>query len=244
VSVQDLVRGKLDRIREELERDGLDRTTRALRVAELALIASRMAPAVAIIHERFYELTSPPPQFRGLRDLTVRLAGPSDAEALAAIDATRPLVDERFARGDLVYVGELDGRILAHTWFHRGPEPFVEDSALLARWALAPDTFWSYGAFALPEARLSGVFVKVFQSALRELFTERGAARVQCRVKVANARSITLHERTGFRPMGTMTAFAVPGARLLSWQGDGFTRRWVARRRDVTVMALPPRPRV
>lgn len=242
MTLREQVRSKLDRLREELNRNGIDRTTRALRVAELFLIAARVAPAIAVVHERFYELTSPPPQFRGLRDLTVRQAGPADAAALVALDATRAQVDKRLARGDLVYVGELEGRILANAWFHRGPEPFDEDAALLSRWQVAADTFWSYHAFSLPEARLSGVFVKVFQNALRELLTKHGAARVRCRVKAANARSVALHERTGFRLVGTITAFAVPGARILSWQGDGSPRRWLQRRDDTTALALPPEP--
>jgi RimJ/RimL family protein N-acetyltransferase len=243
VNVRASVRNKLDRLREELNRDGLDRTTRALRVAELVLVAARVAPAIAIVHERFYQLSSPPPQFRGLRDLTVRIAGPADAATLAELDTTRAQVDRRFARGDLVYVGELDGRVLAQVWLHRGPEPFDEDAALLARWAMPADTFWSYGAYALPEARLSGVFVKVFQTALRAALTTHGAARVQCRVKAANARSITLHERTGFRLLGTIAAIAVPGARILSWQGDGGTRHWLQRRGRDSVLAMPPEPR-
>jgi hypothetical protein len=237
------VRRKLGQLREELTREDLDRTTRALRVAELCLIAARMTPAIEVVHERFFELTAPPPRFRGLRDLEIRAGGPDDAAALAAIETPRAMVDRRFARGDLAYLGVLEGRILAHVWFHRGPEPFEEDAALLARWAVPADTFWCYNGFALPEARLSGVFVKLFQSALRDVLTARGGARVQCRVKAANARSITLHERFGFRPLGTMTALAVPGARLLSWQGDGSARRWVQRRDDATVLALPPEPR-
>jgi RimJ/RimL family protein N-acetyltransferase len=242
VTLQARIRRKLDQLRAELARADLDRTTRALRVAELCLIAARMTPALAVVHERFFELTTPPPQFRGLRDLAVRVAGPADAAALA-VDTPRVLVDQRFARGDLAYLGELEGRILAYIWYHRGPEPFDDDAALLARWAVPADAFWGYNGFALPEARLSGVFVKVFQSALRDLLTTRGGKRVQCRVKAANARSITLHERSGFRALGTMTSFAVPGARLLSWQGDGGTRRWVTRRHDTTAIALPPEPR-
>ena len=240
MSVRALIRGKLDRFREEWTRADLDRTTRALRVAELTLIATRVAPAIAIVNERFYELTKAPPQFRGLRDLKVRLAGPADAATLTELDNTREEVDRRLARGDLVYVGELEGRVLAQSWFHRGPEPFSEDVALLGHFALGPDTFWSYAAYALPEARLSGVFVKVFQTALRELFTVHGATRVQCRVKATNARSIALHERNGFRMLGTVAAFAVPGARFVSWQGDGGARRWLQRRTGDNVLALPP----
>lgn len=242
MSLREVVRGKLDRFREEWQRDGLDRRTRALRVAELALVAARVAPAIAIVHERFYELTKAPAQFRGLRDLTVRVAGPADAAALAALDSTRALVDARLARGDLAYVAETGGRLLAQCWYHRGPTPFDEDAALLSRWAMASDTFWSYGAYALPEVRLSGVFVKLFQSALRDLLTVHGGARVQCRVKAANVRSVALHERTGFRLIGEMTALAVPGARILSWQGDGGARRWLQRRGGDGVLALPPTP--
>src|SRR5262249_14810518 len=158
------------------------------------------------------------------------------------LDATREQVDQRFARGDLLYVGELGGRVLAQVWFHRGPEPFDEDAALLSRWAITSDTFWSYGAYALPEARLSGVFVKRFQSSLRDVLTSQGAARVQCRVKAANVRSVALHERTGFRLLGTIKAFAVPGARVVSWHGDGGARRWLERRNGNGVLALPPGP--
>jgi len=238
--VRDLVRSKIERIREELTREGLDRTTRALRVAELVLTAARLPPAVAVARERFYEMTKAPPQFRRLRDLQVRLGSVADAAALAALDSPRDYVERRLARGDLLYVGDLQGRVLAQAWFHRGPAPFDEDAATLARFALAHDTFWSYAAFVLPEARLSGVFVKVFQTALRDILTVHGAARVQCRVKAANTRSIALHERTGFRLLGTVTALAVPGARVMSWQGDGGGRRWVERRQPDALFTLPP----
>lgn len=241
MSVRELVRKKLDRLRDELARPDLDRTGRALHVADLSLWAARLSPAIAVGHERFYELTSAPKQFRGLRDLRVRLAGPGDAAALTALDATPPrLVAERFARGNLAYIGELDGRILAHSWFHRGPAPFDEDAPMFPRWDVPADAYWSYHAYTLPEARTSGVFVKLFQTALRELMLDRGAARVRCRVKVANAASVMLHERFGFEQLGTLIALVVPGARLLSWQGGGRVRSWVERRTSASVMALPP----
>jgi GNAT superfamily N-acetyltransferase len=241
VSVRDAVRRKLDRLRDELARNDLDRSGRALRVAELSLMATPLWPAVAVGHDRFYELGSAPKLFRGLRDLRVRVAGPADTAALAALDTTPPkLIDERFARGDVAYVGELDGRMLAHSWFHRGPAPFAEDAPDFPRWDVPGDAFWSYHAFTLPEARTSGVFVKLFQTALRELIVDRGATRVRCRVKIANAPSIMLHERFGFELLGTLSALLVPGARFLSWRGPGGARRWVERRTADTVMTLPP----
>jgi GNAT superfamily N-acetyltransferase len=235
------VRASLDRLRSELARDDIDRTTRALRVAELSLVSARLSSVIAVGHERFYELTTAPRQFRGLRDLEVRIAGPADAAALSAMDDTPTWrFTERFARGDLAYIGELDGRVLAQSWFHRGPAPFDEDAPVLPRWDVPADAFWSYHAYTLPEARTSGVFVKLFQTALRDLLLERGAVRVRCRVKAANAPSVALHERLGFVVIGTLSALSVPGARLLSWHGAGVARRWIERRSEAIVMALPP----
>jgi hypothetical protein len=241
VIVRDHVRQKVDRLRGELVRDDVGRTARALRIAELSLQAVRIWPVVTIGHERFYELTSAPRQFRGLRDLGVRLATPGDAAAMSTLDGTPRLrIAERFARGDLGYIAEHDGRLLAHSWFHRGPAPFDEDMPLFPRWDVPADAFWSYNAFTLPEARASGVFVKLFQTALRELLLDRGAARVRCRVKVTNAPSVALHERLGFARLGTLITVAVPGARLLSWRGSGCVRHWIERRNGGHVMTFPP----
>lgn len=238
-----IVRRKLDRLRDELSRDDLDRTGRALYIAERSLMTAGIWPTVSVGHERFYQLTAAPKQFRGLRDLRVRVAGPDDTDALAALDNTpRWRIAERFARDDLAYVGELDGRLLAHAWFHRGPTSFDEDMPLLPRWDVPADTFWSYNAYTLPEARTSGVFVKLFQTALRELIVDRGATRVRCRVKVSNAASVTLHERFGFEQLGTLITITVPGARLLSWQGSGCERRWIERRNCASIMKFPPEP--
>ena len=63
---------------------------------------------------------------------------------------------------------------------------------------------------------------------------------MRCRVKAANAASISLHERFGFAPLGTLIALSVPGARVLSWEGSGLTRLWIEPRDTAAVMALPP----
>lgn len=239
--MRDTVRHKMGRFREVWSRRDLDRVSRAIHVADLSLVAAGISPVITIGQDRFYELTAVPKQFRGLRDLRVRLAGPDDTAALAALDATPPpLIAERFARGNLAYVGELDGRMLAHSWFHRGPVPFDEDAPRLPSWHVPADAYWSYHAYTLPEARTSGVFVKLFQTALRELLVDRGATRVRCRVRASNAASVMLHERLGFVPLGTLIALVVPGARLLSWQGGGRARSWVERRDGHRVMTLPP----
>src|SRR5262249_27428915 len=100
VSVAGRVRDKLDRLRSELARDDLDRTGRALHIAGLSLASAGLYPALSVAHERFYELTAAPRQFRGLRDLRIRLAVPSDAPALSALDGTeRWRFEDRLARG-------------------------------------------------------------------------------------------------------------------------------------------------
>jgi hypothetical protein len=243
VNVRELFRTKIDRFRQELGRTDIDRTARALHIAELSLKAARVGPTIALGHERLYELTAAPKRFRGLRDLSVRVAGLPDLSALAGLTGASPTrIRDRLARGDLAYVGELDGRMLAHSWFHRGPEPFCEDMPLFPRWAVSVDTFWSYHAYTLPEARTSGVFVKVFQVALHELLSVHGAARVRCLVKASNMASVQLHERMGFHRLGTVVALCVPGARLVSWHGSGGAQHWVQRRADTTVLPLPPEP--
>jgi GNAT superfamily N-acetyltransferase len=241
VTLRDRVRRKLDRLRDQLVREDLNAASRALHIAERSLMAAGLWPSVSVSHERFYELTSAPRQFRGLRDLQIRLGTRDDTAAMTALDGTPGWrIEDRFARGDLAYVGVHDGRLLAHSWFHRGPDPFGEDRPLLPRWEVPADAFWSYNAFTLPAARASGVFVKLFQTALRELIVDRGAARVRCRVKAANAASRSLHERFGFAPLGTLIALSVPGARVLAWEGSGLTRRWIEPRDTTAVMALPP----
>ena len=243
MTVRELLRTKIDRFRHELGRTDIDRTARALHIAELSLKAARVVPTIALGHERLYEITSAPKRFRGLRDLAVRVAGTGDLPALAGLAGTSPdRVRERLARGDMPYVGELDGRMLAHCWFHRGPEPFCEDMPLFPSWGIPADAFWSYHAYTHPEARASGVFVKVFQIALHELLTIHGAARVRCLVKASNVASVQLHERMGFHRLGTVVALCVPGARLVSWHDDDGTQHWVQRRGDTTVLPFPAEP--
>jgi hypothetical protein len=243
VTVRELLRTKIERFRHELARTDIDRTARAFRIVELSLKAARVVPTFALGHERLYELTAAPKRFRGLRDLAVRIAGPDDVAALAALAGTPAArIRDRLSRGDLAYVGEHDGRMLVHSWFHRGPAPFSEDTPLFPRWAIPADTFWSYHAFTLPEARTSGVFVKVFQIALHELLTVHGAARVRCLVKASNVPSVQLHERMGFHKLGTVVAFAMPGARLVSWRDTGGAQHWVQRRDYEAILPLPPGP--
>ena len=232
---------KLARLRSELARRDLPFPDQAINVVEMSLKAMHLWPKVLVGREVFYELRCPPPEFRGLRDLTARRGTPADADAICAVDATDPaLVAGRFAQGDLVFLGELDGRILAHVWFHRGPTPFVEDEPEYPSWDVPAASYWSYHAISVPEARASGVFVKVFQLGLRALFLEHGADLVRCRVKSTNLASIALHERMGFRRLGTLSVFSIAGLCGLHWDGAAGPRWFQQRLRPGRILELPP----
>jgi hypothetical protein len=213
----------------------------AINVVEMSLKAMHLWPKVLVGREVFYELRSPPPEFRGLRDLTTRRGTPEEADAICAVDTTDPkLVAGRFAQGDLVFLGELDRRILSHVWFHRGPTPFAEDEPDYPSWDVPAGSYWSYHAISVMEARSSGVFVKAFQLGLRALFLEHGAALVRCRIKSTNLASIALHERMGFRRLGTLSVFSLAGLREFYWDGEA-GRRWLHDRlRPGKALVLPP----
>jgi RimJ/RimL family protein N-acetyltransferase len=92
---------------------------------------------------------------------------------------------------------------------------------------------------AVEEARSSGLFIKVFQTALRSLFLDSGAARVLCGVKTTNLASVAMHERLGFRRVATLEAVLVPGLRWLRWSGEGGARHWVRPRSSPPLVAIP-----
>lgn len=235
---------KLARLRSEIGRTDLSPRDRLVRISELALKTSSLWPWVSVGREVLYELKVPPPAFRGFRDLSVRRGTLDDVSALAAMlpdDPTDPaLIRSRLAEGDTAFVGELDGRLLAHSWFHSGPTPFDEDSPLYGSFALEKGAWWSYHAVAVAEARSSGLFIKVFQTALRSLFLDSGATRVLSGVKTTNLASVAMHERLGFRRLATLEAFLVPGLRWLRWSSVEGARHWVGRRSSPPLLSFPP----
>lgn len=228
---------------EVMRREDLSGSDKAVVLIARALSRAQLPPRVFLGRQVFYQLDRPPAISRGLRDLIVRPGAPGDLAALAAIEDTpAALLRARFDRGDLVFVGQLGDRLLCHTWFHGGPAPFPEDAGEWALWRLGPDDFWSYAAAATPEARSSGVFVKVFQTALCALFREHGAARVVCMVRRVNRTSVLLHERLGFVRQGVLTTLALPGVKVLRYVDPARTHLWIARREGGLALPVPPLP--
>jgi hypothetical protein len=210
-----------------------------VRLADRGLAAAGLSAHASVARCAVVELTKPPARRRGLADLVVRRATRGDLEHLCAVDATDPaLVLARFERGDLAYLGLLDDYVLCHTWFHRGPTPFDEDRATFASWALDASTFWSYHGVARPEARSSGVFVKLFQAALRETFEVHGGARVRGFIHRSNAASLAMHAHLGFAVVEDVTAVGAGGVKWVRWERGGRVRHWIVGRKGD--LALPP----
>ena len=229
-------RAKRATLQAELARSDLSTAARRANLVQRALEHLRLDDHFTVRVSKVYELREPPKVLRGFRDLVVRRANVSDVVALCAVDQTaRELVESRLQNGDVAYVGELEGTILAHVWLHRGTH-FLEDQGHLARWELAPRTVWSFNAAASPDARNSGVFVKVFQTALREAFECDGAERVQCLIRSTLVSSIGLHEKLGFHRLGRVLTVTTPLLRVARWEGaDG------SRETSATVNGSPPK---
>jgi hypothetical protein len=191
------------------------------------------------------ELTTPPPATRSMRDLEVRRGRESDAAAACALDRTPPdLYRARLARGDMVYLGLLDGAVLCHTWLHPGPAPMVEERLIFTTWKLDAATFWSYHAVARHDVRTAGVTAKLFEVALREVFQTHRAERVQGFIHDTNQPSLDMHRRLGFVELGVVTSLVLPvpprPRKWLRWRGAGKIRNWWLPADGEHELALPP----
>ncbi len=212
-------------VTEALARDDNSPVSRSAQLARSALERLGLNEHLAVRVSKVYELSAAPKAIRGFRDLVVRRATLDDIAGLSSVDDTpRSLVEARLQQGDIAYVGELNQTILSHTWLHKG-DVFTEDAQFLARWRLAPGTVWSFNAAASPEARSSGLFVKVFVEALRSAFEIEGAARVQCLIRGSHASSIGLHEKLGFRRLGRVLSLRTPWLHVARWEGADGVRK-------------------
>src|SRR5262249_39442543 len=113
---------KVKALSDELTRPENSVSDKAIYVAQRTALNLGLSDRFSFIRRVTVELTMPPPPIAGLRDLIVRRATARDVSALSAVDGTDPeLLRARLLAGDMAYVAETGGEILAQTWFHRGP---------------------------------------------------------------------------------------------------------------------------
>lgn len=230
---------KLAGLGAELRRPGATAAGKLFRITQRAARALHLAPAFNLARCVIVETDRAPRPTRGLADLIVRRGEERDVPALASVDGRDPAhFRARLARGDLVYLAQLDDEILCHSWLHRGPSSFDEERSIFARWALDDATFWSYDAMTRPEARLSGVAARLFEVMLRDVFAVHGARRVRGFIYDDNRPSLLLHERMGFTAVATVTALALPLVKWVRWESGATRRQWLLRRDSD--LALPP----
>ena len=230
---------KIAGLTEELRRRDNTPVDKLFRVAQKTARALHLTPGLNIARCVIVECTQPPKATRGLSDLRVRRGEERDVAALADVDKRDPdFFRARLAKGDFVYLGQLGGQVLCHTWFHRGPSSFEEERAVFAPWALDASSFWSYDAMTRLEARRFGVAAKLLQVALGDIFALHGAQRVRGFIYDDNHPSLILHQRMGFTTLGTVTALALPGVKWVRWESGGARRQWLLRRNSE--FALPP----
>jgi hypothetical protein len=211
-----------------------------LRIAQRGAQTAGLAPTIGIGRCVIVELTEAPRPMRGFSDLEVRRAAAADVPQMCRLDNADPaLYRARLDRGDMAYVGLVDGEVLCQTWFHRGPTSFDEERSSFVRWALDPASCWSYDAMTRADARASGVFVKLFQHALREVLALPGVRRIQGFIHHANEPSLKMHQRLRFSVLGTLTTLAIPGLKWVHWSGGGVTRQWLVRREGDLSLRFP-----
>ncbi len=224
---------------DELKQDS-SAAEKLFRMARRGSHSLHLSPALSVERCVVIQTEQPPKLTRGLSDLVVRRAEERDVPAVAALDNRNPaLFRRRLERGDLVYLGQLDGKVVCHTCLHRGPTPFDEERSTFVLWALDDaSTFWSYDAWAPVELRAAGVVAKLFQISLREVFEVHGGRRVRGFIHDWNDPSLILHERMGFTTIGKVTAVGFAGLKWVRWEDGGGRRQWVLPRNSD--FALPP----
>jgi hypothetical protein len=227
-------------IAEEWRRPGNSRLDKLFRISQRSARSFGLDPALGLYRALIVELDKPPSIMRGFSDLVVRKGEPGDIPGMCAVIGADPaLYRGRFARGDLAYVGLVDGEILCQTWFHRGPTPFAEERSMFALWDVDDSTYWSYDAMTRPDARTSGIFVKVFQTALREVLEVHGGRKIQGFIHHTNDASLRMHDRLRFSILGSLTCLAVPGFKFLRWADGRVSRQWLVAREGDLALRFP-----
>lgn len=131
---------------------------------------------------------APPP------GVVIRLGTANDARALAPLLVGREPMERRFARGDVVLVAELDGRLVGCQWITGGPFRLHYHRGEIA---LRPRERYCYGLYVLPEARRRGVAAALERALLPEA-QRVGTMLYFCHVSGWNRVSLAMHSSVGW----------------------------------------------
>lgn len=175
-----------------------------------------------------------------MSDLSLRLAQPSDAGAVAAIYA--PIVADTVISFELepVSADEMAGRIDATVptlpWLVAEQDGAVVGYAYAARHRARPAYRWSVevSVYVDDTARGNGVGSRLYTDLLAVL-TEQGYVNAYAGITLPNPASVALHTSLGFDPVGV---FRGVGYKFGAWRDVG----WWQRRLAGPHAPQPPRP--
>jgi len=148
------------------------------RSQSLRVLWRLIAPVGRVVRPRWFVtnvVTLPPPgaEPSAPPGLCVRLGSPNDADLLAPLVRGRESLAWRFARGDVVLIAEMDGRVVGCTWVTCQP---LRPSYLPILVRPKPGEWYNYGLVILPDYRVRGLGRALSRSAMHE--TQRRGGRV------------------------------------------------------------------
>jgi len=139
-------------------------------------------------------LPAPPGELRVPSGVSVRLGSAADAAALTPLVRGRESLAWRFARGDLVLIAALDGRVVGCTWLTSRP---LRPSYFPIRVAPQPGEWYNYGLAVLPAYRGRGLGRLLSRMAIAEA-GRRGGRLVFGHASRFNRNAAASHAAAGF----------------------------------------------
>ena len=139
-------------------------------LASLRALRQLIAPVGRVVRPRWFVtnvVTLPPPGAEPSvpAGLCVRLGSPNDADLLAPLARGRESLAWRFARGDVVLIAEMEGRVVGCTWLTCQP---LRPSYLPILVRPKPGEWYNYGLVILPDYRVRGLGRALSRSAMHE----------------------------------------------------------------------------
>lgn len=151
---------------------------------------------------------------------TVRWAESADAPALGLLQRGEETVRARMARGDVAALTEVDGRVVAHVFFHRGD--YDESNVVFT---LAADERWIYDGLVAPDMRGRRIHPRMLRWAVDDL-ARAGVVRTVSTIDHLNTASLRAAGARGARLIGSVLSVTSLGVTVSSVRWVGGRRRW------------------
>lgn len=157
-------------------------------------------PAFLLHYDRFfilsYEFDTPAACARRLKNILTRVAGSADIPALKQFLDKGERYNNRFRKGDLAIVAELDDKIVGMEWIEVSKEHYEEEDEY--RFPLPDGSAWTYDGYVSPAHQVKGVWASITDEVVRHQ-KQCSFHAVYCLVQGLNRHAINSHMRYGYR---------------------------------------------